>query len=367
MRIKWLYIFLIFLIIGCNEQQVADQNFYKSPDKKANLTLKKVDEFTLHGPDTLEIAAPNYRFASNHDQTRFAFFDVIFNRFLIANRNGKIVQTIGAAGNGPKEFRMVYTYNYDERDNLIAYDFIQRLMKIFDPEGDLLHTIKIGDNEFTISGKMLFANNKKIYVGIRENKYNPISDPDLLSAWQSKFFASFTYKGDSLKLFGMSDPFLKYSKSAYDRTVFTADFPENKLYAAHENSYRMQIFNAETHRRLAYFGRQSSNFGLLKEEIPTTLSRKEQSLRRLDESGTELIYTTKDYILFFFINISKEWLETKNLNTLDYYCAVYDKKSHDFLDEIELPYRLGLVAGDRLYLIEDEDPANYTIGIYEID
>jgi hypothetical protein len=291
----------------------------------------------------------------------------MLNRFLVTDKKGKILQTIGSKGRGPREFQMVYTYNYDNRNNLIAYDQVQRLMKIFDPKGNLKESFKIDDERFTISGKMLYARNNKIYVGIRENKYSPISNPDLLSAWKSKYFASFTYNGDSVRLFGKSDPFLKYSKSSYDRTVFTAEFSDNKLYAAHENSYRIQSYDVNTLQRLSYFGHQSKNFGLLKEEIPINLSRNERFKRRLDESGTELIYTTKDYILFFFINISMEWLKTKKLDTLDYYCVVYDKKSHAFLDEIKLPYRLGLVAGNKLYFTENENPANYTIGVYEIN
>src|SRR5699024_180621 len=159
--------------------------------------------------------------------------------------------------------------------------------------------------------------------------------------------------GDSLKLFGVSDPFLKNSKSYNDRPVFTADFSKKKLYATHANSYRIQVYSTNTLQRTAYFGRKSSSFGVLKEEIPITLSRKERFRRALEESITELVYTTENYILVFFVNVSEKWLETKNLNSLNYYCAVYDKESHNFLDEIQLPYRLGLAKGEKLYLIED--------------
>src|SRR5699024_8470657 len=103
--------------------------------------------------------------------------------------------------------------------------------------------------------------------------------------------------GDNLKLFGNYDPSLKNSKSSHDRTIFTADFVENLFYTTHANSYRIQAYNIDTGDRVAYFGHQSKNFGVLQEEISRSLSREERFRRRLKESETELIYSTEKYII----------------------------------------------------------------------
>jgi hypothetical protein len=78
------------------------------------------------------------------------------------------------------------------------------------------------------------------------------------------------------------------------------------------------------------------------------------------------VYFLPEYLLHYFVILTEEFQQTRDHNDKIHYINLYDKESYNSYGEIELPYFLGNVIGDKLYLIENDDPDNYTIGIYEI-
>lgn len=355
---------LLFLFLSCNNSESNENisEFQESEVSKKNIELKLHDRITLTVPDSVVIAAPNYTFEMDQSGDRMAFFDVMTYRFLIFDKDGKFLHSLGRDGRGPEEFMMVYSYTFDEKGNLIVYDDGLKMLKIFDDTYQIQNSISIKNDEFYFASHKLFAKDGFILTGILETKFAGPSRKDEISG--SRIAAQLTYDGLGGKVLGRYDPYLKQIPPSTYRPVMFLD--GEIVYTSHSNSYRIQSFNLNTQKRVNYFGYRSENFGHLEEEIDPREPLETRFKKGFEESSTRMIHADEHYVYHYFINGTEEWLEAKDLSALKNHLVIYDKLNRQFIGEIVLPYRLSYARDNRFYLLENEDPDQFTIGIYEV-
>jgi len=364
MKYQSTVLLLLFLFLSCNNSESNENisEFQESEVSKKNIELKLHDRITLSVPDSVVIAAPNYTFEMDRNGERMAFFDVMTYRFLIFDKDGKFLHSLGRDGRGPEEFMMVYSYAFDEKGNFIVYDDGLKMLKIFDDTYQIQNSISIKNDEYYFASHKLFAEDGFILTGILETKFAGPSRKD--EVWKSRIVSQLTYDGAGGEVFGIYDPYLKQIvPSTYRPVLFMGD---EMLYTSHSNSYRIQVFNLDSKKREHYFGYRSENFGHLEEEIDPREPLETRFRKGFEESSTRMIHADDDYVYHYFINGTEQWLEAKDLSALKNHLVVYDKLNRQFIGEIVLPHRLSYARDNRFYLLENEDPDQFTIGIYEV-
>jgi len=356
---------LSFVVLVSCSNSSSNQNdfeFTNSTNSDASISLIKKDEITLSTPDSVFLAAPDYTFVVDHKEERMAVFDAMTSQFLIFNLDGEFIRTIGRDGKGPEEFMMVFSYTFDEEGNLIVYDDGLKRLKIFDSEYNLIKTSEIKNDQYYLASHKIFADDNRIITGILETEYSGPANRDQIT--NSNIAGVFSYNFDKAELLGKYDPYLNDIVPSTNRPVI--HFDGQLLYTSHSNSYRIQVFDISNGNRINYFGFRSENFGHLEEETDHREPLEVRFKKGFEESSTRMVHTDDNYLYFYFINGTEEWMEVKDLSALNYHLMIYNKKTLDFLGEIKLPYRLSHATRNAFYLLENEDPDQFRYGVYEI-
>ncbi len=353
------FLFILLLLYGCSENKNIHQTYKVSNKALQDISLRKVDSFQIKTPDSVTIGSLKYRFVISPDGSRMAFADRLLKRVIITDRNGNMLRVYGKEGKGPIEFLSISTWAFDEKNNLLVYDARQSFIKIFEAEGALKSTISI-QPDLQSNSLDMYARNSRIYRGIVESKFAP------KERWKSKMMLVMDYNGRQQELMGAYDPYVKKAPHYVTALLVDIDFKSQKLYATHKNSYRIQVFNLETGERLAYFGFISPHYEILAEKINPFAGRETITSKLLNQSITSNLDITSRYILLHFIGLTKRHAETQNQKYLDKYLNIYSKKDHSFISEVKLPYYLGEVYDDKLFLVENNNPDHFTVGVYKL-
>ncbi len=354
-------LYLILLITwGCSEK--IPQEYVISTATKKNITLQKINSIRINTPDSIIIADLEYAVAISPDGSRMAFFDDILKRIIVTDRSGTMITAVGGEGRGPEELMRVSGWTFNEDNELIVYDWSQRLIKIFSTEGKLKKAYSFFGNETLVTNtSRIYSRNSLTYSGVVEAKYAP------QQRWQSKMLVVMNYQGERIKLIGKYDPYLKVAPLYMNTPLFRIDFQKSKVYTTHKNSYRVQIYDLKTGERLAYFGYISSSYNIAEEKINPFAPSPQVHKKLTQQSITEDLYITSNYILHNFTNITEKFNKTRNPQYINNFITIYDKRTHSYLAEVRLPYFLAEVYKDRLYLIENDHPENFTVGVYELE
>lgn len=359
MRMR-LLIFLCLLFLGCS--QATTDDYKQSNVELKNINIKEIDKIRIENADSTVIAQLLPRFAINSDATRMAFYDLLYKHFVITDENGKILHIIGGQGRGPDEFIQALNFNFDEHNNLVVFDEAQKQMKIFGPEGSIEQTFNIlGDSKFAIASSELFAKDSLIYMGVAD-----IELFNTKNAWKSKMLAIFDFNGNIQGIYGTYDPYVTEATYYGSNPIFYVNTDESKLYSTHRNSYRIQIYSFMRDTLTSYFGYRSTHFKESAEIIASNFPRAKIFKMSLNQSFPEGIFVTSKYVIQYFQNLTEKWFQTKDYQTQDHFFVIYDRETHNFNTELELPSIVGTVHNDLIYLIENSNPDNYIIGVYEL-
>jgi hypothetical protein len=363
-----LIIILSIFVISCAEKKSSSDNEYISiKAETAPVTLKKVRSVVLQGSETASIGAPLYRVEIDKSD-RMYFFDTIESKFIVYEKDGTLVRSFAKSGRGPREFERVYAYTIDNVGNLIVYDDSQRLIKKFNRKFELIGTFSIDNNKYFISSKDMIVYNGNIILGIVKAEVIAAKwAPEVLVNSPLMAFIRLQ-RMDTVLYKGKYDPYLLNVKSRYNRPFLALDANESILYTSHQNSYRIQEYDLMNEQRLSYFGFKTESFGegLLKPATKRGAS-KENYLRTLNESATRKVFFTKHYVGNFYLNGTEAWYDSKDLKDLNYYLAIYDRETKGYINTIEVEYRLIGVHNGEFYFIEDENPGNFTLGVYVLE
>lgn len=253
-------------------------------------------------------------------------------------------------------------YTFDEQNRLVVFDRGQMRITVFDLKGEVIKSSKVENKSYSFGGNKLYAFEGKIYTDIIEQVFLG----DLEHAWKSKLVGIYNYEGELIDTIGKYDPFVKEAKSYLIFPIIDIDFENKFLISAQGSGFQMQMYNLISQSRVAWFGRKTSHYKVSDEYISPTLPRHKIKEKSLETSFPVSVHLLSDYIVFCFENVTESFFKTNNFNDKKAFISVYDTESYDFYTEIALPYILGNVAGNKFYLIEDDNPDNYTIGVYEL-
>jgi hypothetical protein len=345
-----LFTISISFLLSCNQQNDTYKNL---PD----ITLKKVNTFTLEFPDE-NFLVGNFRtgFQVNSTHTLFAFNDVTLNKIIVTDNNGRVLSEMGSEGRGPEEFEHITSYGFDREDNLVIYDGRLALIKLFSKDGTYLRAFSPNTKNYFLSPANLISYKDHYYTGIIESQY--LANPKELTS--SAILAKIDTSGETSKIFGSYDSLATNgSQGSFFPAYLAFDESSKTIYEAQTNSYIIQGWNIETAKRTLFIDTKPLNYNNPKEPNPRGLSREEIRERSTGNSFTLAVYKTSEFITLFFNNLPKP------SDKAPFYIALYDTFGR-YLGDKKLPNKLLNIIDNKLYIVSDENPANYTIETYEI-
>lgn len=358
---KKLFYFIVFslTIFSC-----SNQNHDESRRENKNFTLNKIREITIQpiSPDSNIIGRLRTRFVANRDDDLFVFYDEIARQFIITDNQGVIQSVISGKGRGPGEIVRAGGYNFDEENRLVVYDEGQMRITIFNLDGDIEKTAKIESNNYQFGGRNLHIYDSRIYTDIIDQSLLG----DLSEAWQSDLIGVYNYDGNLLQTLGQYDPAVKEANTYLIFPHITIDYQNDIVISAQSSGYQIQSFDLKSKKRIARFGRKTSNFQESEEYISPNQSRQKIREQSVGVSFVASVHSLSDYIILHFENLTELFFKTNNFNDKKHFVSIYDKETYNSYGDIPLPFAVGNIFKDKFYLIEDDNPDNYTIGVYEL-
>lgn len=294
------------------------------------------------------------------DGEYFLFTDRIRNKVYVFKKDGKLHSVLGEGGRGPKGLLQVVGFDINANNEVFIFDASQRLMKIFNLEGELLHSIGMFERTpFSITAFGMEWYDGKILTSILEDKY-------LNQSHLSKVMAIMNMDGTIDTLFGTHDPFTQednqfsfFSEIAYDEN-------RNELIINLESSPYYQVFDMNNFEQMAYAGGPTESYSKPDSEIDMYAPISVKFKKLTDTSGMAHVFFTDRYIIQHMQILTAEWFETTDQTTKDNILVIYNRETHEFIQEIPTESILVGAKENQLYFLEDLNPDNYTLGVYEI-
>ncbi|MDR9416640.1 MAG: 6-bladed beta-propeller [Gracilimonas sp.] len=345
--LTWLALFLF----SCTKDHL--------PNDQKRLGLKFFDSITLAHSEPL-FGKFYEKFKITKDGKYWVFADKMREKIFVFTNKGKFVNTIGKSGQGPEGIERIAGYDINSKNEIFIYDSSQRMLKVFSINGELLKSNNFLDQvTFGITPMEMYWYQDKILATIIENSY--MFDPS-----NSKLLAKIDTKGRIDTLFGSFDSFIKQNNSYSFFNKMMIDTVQGTVYTNLVSSPFFQKFDLDTYERTQYLGEKFEKFRLPDREINANVSIQEINKRLENTTHVVSIYLINDYLVQHYQNLTKEWFQTTDYSMKENFLIVYERENYDLISEIDTDYTLGAVHDNKLYFIEDFNPDNYTIGIYEL-
>lgn len=343
-------IFLILLSFACTFEEGVN---------KKSLNLEKIDSFVLK-PDSLNLFGlfeENFKIYRQGDM--IAFSDRIKEKVFLFDDEGNFIQVYGENNKGPNGIISVDGYDFDGEGNIVILDLNQSLLKTFDRDGTVIKSSSVFENEeFFLAGSEFIIQEDAIYVPILEGLY--ANSPD-----SSNLIGKMDLDGNFVDTFGSFDPFLNDDKQYMMENMF--EISDNGIiYTNLSSSYRINSYRLNDNNHIESFGTKYPSFSLPQEDVKLNLPIPEINRRMTGVTVTNSIHSTSNYFIQHVQFLTEKWF--KNVNFEDKYnlLVLYDIGTKEFIGEIHINGTLGEVHENQLYMIEDFNPDNYTIGVYEL-
>ncbi|MDR9419070.1 6-bladed beta-propeller [Gracilimonas sp.] len=347
----WILLILLIFSLACSSDKM---------ETRSTIELVKVDSLTLK-PDSLNLFGTFYEnFKINRTGDKLAFYDRVKDKVFVFDEEGDFIQAIGEYHKGPKGIISVNGYDFTSDDKMVIMDLRQRLLKIFDLNGEVIKSSAVfeSDKVFVPGGRVFYIHDDAIYLPIIQMKF--VNDPD-----SSDLIGKMNYDGSIIKTFGKYDPFVNEDLQYSMNNKFSIS-EDGIVYTILRSSYKIRLFDLQGQNYLGSFGIEFPSFSLPQKEILGQLSIPEINKRSIGTTTTNSIHSTENYFIQHVQVLTKEWFENVNYEDKDNLLVLYDMETKEFMREIHTPHTLGAVYENQLYMIEDFNPDNYTIGIYEL-
>lgn len=323
-----------------------------------SVSLAKIDSVVL---DDLEPLFGKFveQFRINDAGNIWIFAERNQDRIFAFDNHGKFINILGERGKGPKGIIHVSGFDINNEDQVIIYDAAQRMLKIFDLSGKLIQSNTFfSEGELWVHPYGVYTFEDRLLISVTEMKF--IREPQ-----KSKLLALVKYSGTVDTVFGMHDKFTEEDNSySAENTILIS---LNTILTSSVGSPYIQIYNRDTYQQVDYFGENSKSFSTPKKEIYGNLSISEINMRAEGSSIMTGLYSTDNFIVSHMQILTEEFFETVDFRQKKNVLIIYDKETKEYIKEIPVPYTLGAVHNNKLYFIEDFNPDNYTIGIYELN
>ncbi|MDR9419072.1 hypothetical protein [Gracilimonas sp.] len=291
---------VILLIVGtaCNSENGVKETLPK---------LVKVDSLILQ-PDSQHLFGMFYEdFKINEQGNNLAFYDRIKEKVFVFDRKGRFVQVYGENNKGPNGILNVAGYDFISNGNIAILDMQQRLLKIFDQNGEVIKSSPVFEDEkFFYSGLEFLIYKDEIYLPIIDSKYYNNPNPD-----SSSLIGKLDLNGNFTKTFGKYDPFL----STDNQYMLDSNFDITNagiIYTNLSSSYGIRYYDLNDYSYLGSFGVQFPSFSLPKKEVKLNLPISEITKRMTGASTTYSIHSTENYFVQHVQVLTEEWFENVN-------------------------------------------------------
>jgi hypothetical protein len=354
-------IFTGFILINSCTSDLSEQELdLISSAGSSEIELLKVDSIVLDPGDQMIGRFLEYM-KINEEGTTLLFTDQMNQQVFLFDRQGRFINTIGSEGSGPEEFLQIISFDIHNERVVIADESLY-VVKIFSVEGELLDSFKLFDGQnFTIPWFGGHLNDRWFYVPVLDLNF---TNEKTKSPIVAKIDLS---TGRLEKLIGKYDPFVEISNDYSNFHRFAIDEESQQLITSLNTSSRVQIFDLETNTRTNYFSADVPEWRPLQEKITPMMSRQKIRDLTLGTNHVQGIFMNDKLIFQAFQIMTEEWQQTKDILEKQNMLALYDRSGKAFYGTVTLPGLLGEVHNDQLFIIENVNPDQYTIGVYEIE
>lgn len=299
-------------------------------------------------------------FRINNTGEFWVFADRIQNKLFVFNKEGEFVSMIGERGRGPNGILSIGGFDINEENEVLIYDSSQRMLKKFNLEGDLINSVNFFDDvEFGTTALEMHSHKNKLLFSIIESQYG--REPH-----KSKLLAFVDYSGVVDTVFGMHDPFAQEDNHYSFQNRIAWGKNENQIFTNLTSSPYIQMYDGNNYQQIDYFGESTKSFSLPGKEIHPSLPILEVIERSTNTSANLGLYLTEEFVIQHMQILTEEWFEMTDFSLKENILVIYDKKTREFVQELSVEHTLGAVQNNQLYFIEDFNPDNYTIGVYEL-
>ncbi len=344
-------LFLLAFVLSCTPKNEERKN--------SNLQLVKIDSVKLEQPDVL-FGKFGEEMKVTEDGAYLLLAERIKNQVYVFNADGSFYKTIGERGRGPEGILKVYGFDVNSRKEILILDSKQWLLKVFDIEGNLIRSSSFFE-EVPIQpspGAILWHRDKFI-VSILEKRF--IQNPE-----NSKLIAIVGDDGNPLKVLGKHDPFTAKDNQSSFFSAIALDKTTGKVYSNLRSSPYYQIHDLATGEKISYNGELNDGFKLLGKEIALHTPVNSKIKKLANTTGVPKIYLTDQFVIQHRQTLTSEWFKTAQYEDKRNSLAFYDKQTNEFIQETIVQGTPTAVHENKIYMIEDFNPNNYTIGIYEL-
>ncbi len=364
MKLYVRYIVLVTVLtfgFACNGQIETEKPPILKKTKEGSLELLKVREFVLTSDEfNIGVIEPPTLILERNGDMKILFRDTGLNQILIADSTGFVHQAIGKAGDGPKEFRHITSFGVDN-DTIVVRDGVLDMVKKFDFDGELVNSYQgILKDKLWGRSKLVYFEHGKLILGVQEAEKSSASNH-----WESRTIAIYDRLGNLDRLFGEYDSSLIKSHELYN-ALNSILVHEGFIYTTHRTSPIIQKFDLETGERVSRFGVLSKNYKVSDERPNVTDPREVKNKINVKFSAVGQSFITNDYFAFYFHRLTEKYFELRNPNDQEHFLNLFDNRE-EFIGEIALPFQpMAMDSSNKLYLLEDDNPDNVLIGVYEI-
>jgi len=340
------------ILIAC-----SDERDTTSKEETVEYELEKKGNIKLEGAQPM-FGKFKEHFEISKDESYLFFADRMLDQLFVFDSVGRHVSVIGERNKGPKGLVELSDFTVKDNNEVVIYDAAQRFLKTFDLSGKIINSVNFLQTS-PISAFELAWYNDKIITSVVENKF--VENPQ-----NSKLVGLFNTDGKLDSLFGKHDPFTTDNNNFSIKSVISIDKERGVLYTNLKKSPFVQIYDMQTFERISYLGIETNNFRIPEKEIYMGLSIPEINKRSENVSSIVGIFTTECCVIQHMQVLTKEWFETVDFSKKENILILYNKETLEFIKEMPVDYILGTVSNNKLYFIEDLDPDNYTVGVYEL-
>ena len=245
---------------------------------------------------------------------------------------------------------------------MIVYDGRQLLIKFFDEYGNFYNSFILNQKDIDVTHDALVSYKNKLLFGALEKKYLS----NLLKAGESKNFIEYSYEGTFLSSFGKYDSLTNSMMDYLLLPVLSLDNETGYIYSVRSNGYIIEGWDVETKKRNLVINQKPNFFTHPKKKIAQNLEHKEIMKRSIDMTFTSGLFVTEKFVYLYMEKITEDFMYStdKDPSKKIQLLAIYSKAGK-LLAETKLDHVLANIIDDNLHLIENDDPDNYTIGVYE--
>ena len=326
-------------------------------ENSQTVSLTKVDSVVLSNSEPL-FGKFVEQFRINEEGDTWIFAERNQNRIFAFDTLGQFINVVGERGKGPKGIMHVSGFEINSENQIIIYDAAQRMLKIFYLNGELIQSNTIF-SEGELWAHPYSVNNFKdrlLIIPVTESEF--IREPH-----KSNLLAIVDYGGNVDSVFGKHDKFTTEDNSYSAENTILID--SNFIYTSSVGSPYIQMYNNETFQQVDYFGENTKIFSIPEKEVHANLPISEINKRSSGSSVMVGIHGTENFVVNHIQILTDEFFDTIDFTKKENILVLYDKKTRKFIKEIAIPYTLAAVNNNKLYMIEDFDADNYTIGVYK--